>query len=990
MSIFSDQYAAMARQMEFSDPRTQELLMLLAKAITGQTYNSLSNDWQTGMNFIGRAIVNSPLGSMAGLSGNNMFGQIHAGIAGAGGIPMMGSGGTYMGHSFGSGANSLSMAYGLTTQATTMASDLGLSGNTVAGYIGSVLAQRGFRFGDVTVRHFDTSKDLNGAITDDMDPLQQRQMRNQAIALAVFEKYKENEGRNMPGSMREHADDIHRQLKLMPPEDREKAVTAAMQTLGLEGEAPNLSDALLASTEQFIHAGGNLATVSNKVTEDLKRGLAANAENIRKLTKALGTDNFAELEQVARTLHMGSLRNEQDANRIREHMLDAEKTAMVTGRTVQEVLGVQGNMVRILAPVYGGEEFVNQRALMSSMDRFEVYERNKRTGNDYRTQQEYIADELAITSNAAKNMQGLHGLSYAYANYEGMFTGDAKQKYDNIMKALADPNTSAEDLMRLNREARQLLKSMGMDSDQFYRAALANSPLSESLFTSRYSADNAQTYLGRLGDAAFGGAQNKDSISEFAKFAAALFGRDTASFEEVLHAMEQEDDVWNSYINGLGLSSADMEMLNSMRQTWNATGTNKTAARFVVHSMQREANLDNTGVVARAQQNQAFISSFLAKQSVNLHSGSTDDNAVLLGLFGEGGAVSDEAALVYGMTQLTENMSYGGVGRFSFGADGSVVGIENIWNNEALRELFGVKDKADAESQGLTTQAGFIHKLADLQSRGYIVAQSSDGAIFVGTREDAQNARRKMTSTVDATPGLKAVRGMFAGANVSNFSYDKNTGAYSFTVDGTRKEGAAAMQYLHQRVTQDPTLRKELEFKADASNGFDEATRTQAQRTLTAMRALDAARSFNFKFNADESRRGALDWLFWDQRGTKDENNEPAARFTDLVDRYLANPAASNEDMAKRLDFIDAIRGRSEEELTALGYLDASGNWTQLAADVSGVGSLKGKAADFENDRQLQALMRAGRTEGPAEGILQILSRLVVGDRLKVQTSSNG
>ena len=140
MSIFSDQYNAMARQMEFSDPRTQELLMLLSKLITGQAYNSLSNDWQTGMNFIGRAIVNSPLGSMAGLSGNNMFGQIHAGVAGAGGIPMMGTGGMYTGHSFGSGANSLALAYGLTGQATAMASELGLSGNTVAGYIGSAIA----------------------------------------------------------------------------------------------------------------------------------------------------------------------------------------------------------------------------------------------------------------------------------------------------------------------------------------------------------------------------------------------------------------------------------------------------------------------------------------------------------------------------------------------------------------------------------------------------------------------------------------------------------------------------------------------------------------------------------------------------------------------------------------------------------------------------------------------------------------------------------
>ena len=998
MSIFSDQYNAMARQMEFSDPRTQELLMLLSKLITGQAYNSLSNDWQTGMNFIGRAIVNSPLGSMAGLSGNNMFGQIHAGVASAGGIPMMSPGGMYTGHSFGSGANSLALAYGLTGQATAMASELGLSGNTVAGYIGSAIAQRGFGFGDVkTIAQANTSEQLMSTLTSNkkgLDDWQQKQIRNQAIALAAFENYKKEQGDAMPGSMRDHAADIHKQFKLMRPEDRaahiQKAMSqeymkAAMKELGLKKEdfPSNLSDAMLASTENFVYTGGNLTTVTSKVTDDLKKGLAANAESIRKLTKVLGTDNFAELEQVARTLHMGSLKNEQDANRIREHMLDAEKTAMATGRTVQEVLGVQGNMVKILAPVYGSEEFVNQKALMSSMDRFEVYEKNKRAGYDYRTQQEYIADEMAITSNAAKNMQGLHTLSYAYDKYSGMFTGESKEEYDRIMKALNDPNITSKEVEQLNRDARRLLKSTGMDSEQFYREGMANSTLSDSIYTNSYSRGNVQKYLGRLGDAAFGGAQNKESISAFATTVADLFGRDTAAFEEVLGAMGQKDDAWNSYLNGLGLSKADADKLNDMRSTWNAKGMNRDAAKFVVHSMQREANLDNSGVVAKAQQDVAFMSSFLAKQKVNLDSNLIGDNSVILGLFGEGGSVSDEAALVFGMTQLSGEMSNKGLGAFNFDNKGNVAGVDKIWQNDTLKELFGVKDKADAEKQGLTTQAGFTRKLADLQSKGYVVSQSSNGEIFVGTKEDAQNARNAMTASIDTIPGMKVVRGMFAGDKVSDFMYNKNTGAYSFIIGDEKdpRTGESAMKYLHHKMSKDPTLRKELEFKADASNGFDKDTREQAQKTLTAMRALDAVKAFDFNFNkfeehwyGDTDERGTLDRLFWDQR-----NGE--AGFKDLVDNYLKDPS-SDPNMANRLNFIDAIRGRSKEELTALNYLDEEGKWTAHAATVSGVKALEGKST--EGDEQLKKLMQAGRTEGPAESILQILSRLVVGDKLKV------
>lgn len=984
MSIFSDQYNAMARQMEFSDPRTQELLMLLSKLITGQSYNSLGNDWQTGMNFIGRAIVNSPLGSAAGLTSNNMFGQIHAGIAGAGGIPMMSPGGMYTGHSFGSGANSLALAYGLTGQATAMASDLGLSGNTVAGYIGSAIAQRGFGFGDVkTIAQADTSAQLKNALTTEgLDDWQKKQMRNQAIALAAFENYMSDPANGMPGSMRDHAADIHKQLKSLPPELREQHMIKAAQGLGLdEKDIPVLTDAMLASTEQFVHTGGNLTTVTGKVTEDLKKGLSANAENIRKLTKVLGTDNFSELEQVARTLHMGSLQNEQDANRIREHMLDAEKTAMATGRTVQEVLGVQGNMVKILAPVYGSEEFVNQKALMSSMDRFEGYEKNKRAGHDYRTQQEYIADEIAITSNAAKNMQGLHTLSYAYDKYSGMFTGESKEEYDRIMKALADPNISSKEVEQLNRDARRLLRSMNMDNEQFYREGVANSKLSESIFTDRYSRENVQTHLGKLDDAAFGGAQNKKSISAFATTAADLFGRDTAAFEEALGAMGQDDVAWNSYLKGLGLSQADTGKLNDMRAAWKDKGMNKDAARFVVHGMQREANLDNNGVVAKAQQDVAFMSSFLAKQKVNLHSGMTGDSSVLLGLFGEGGAVSDEAALVYGMTQSSDKMSNQGLGAFNFNDRGDVVGIEKIWQNDALKELFGVKNKEDAEKQGLTTQAGFTRRLAELQSKGYVVSQSSNGAIFVGTKEDAQEARKAMNETIDKTPGMKVVRGMFAGDKVSDFMYDEKTGKYSFKIDGEEKArtGDEAMKYLHHKMSKDPALRKELEFKADASNDFDKATREQAQKTLTAMRALDAAKSFDFNFNTveegliwDDDNRGTLDRLFWDKKGD-------ATGFKGLVDNYLKDPS-SDPDMAKRLEFIDAIKGRNKDELTALGYLDAEGNWTTKA----GIKELEGKSADFANDEQLKKLMQAGRTEGPAESILQILSRLVVGDKLKV------
>ena len=981
MSIFSDQYNAMARQMEFSDPRTQELLMLLSKLITGQAYNSLSNDWQTGMNFIGRAIVNSPLGSMAGLSGNNMFGQIHAGVAGAGGIPMMGPGGMYAGHSFGSGANSLALAYGLTGQAAAMASDLGLSGNTVAGYIGSAIAQRGFGFGDVkTIAQADTSAQIMGALNENkagLDEWQQRQIRNQAIALAAFEAYKNDPVNGMPGSMRDHAADIHKQFKLMTPDQRAAYIQKAMGKLGLEGDAPtDLSEAMLASTEQFVHTGGNLTTVSNKITDDLKKGLAANAENIRKLTKVLGTDNFAELEQVARTLHMGSLKNEQDANRIREHMLDAEKTAMSTGRTVQEVLGVQGNMVKILAPVYGSEEFVNQKALMSSMDRFEGYEKNKRSGYDYRTQQEYIADELAITSNAAKNMQGLHTLSYAYDKYAGMFTGDSKKEYDRIMKALNDPNITSKEVEQLNRDARRLLKSMNMDSDQFYRAGIANSRLSESLYTNPYAMENAQKYLGKLNNAAFGGAQNKESISAFATSAAALFGRDTASFEEALGVMGQDDAAWNSYLNGLGLSQADAAKLNSMRTTWKSKGMNRDAARFVVHSMQREANLDINGVVAKAQQEQAFMSSFLAKQKVNLDSGLTGGNSVLLGLFGEGGAVSDETALAYG--RASERAQ-----GFLIDESGNVSNLKQMLSIPGMSDLLGVKNLADAEKQGLTSGAGLTRRLAELQSKGYVVTQTKDGRIYVGTREEAAKAREKMNAAIDATDGMKVVRGMFAGAKVSDFSY--NNGTYSFRLDGGKDplKGASAMEYLHYKMSQDPTLRKELEFKADASNGFDKATVEQAQKTLTAMRALDAAKSFDFNFN-NEGKRGVQDWLFLDQRGK-------AADFKTLVKNYLENPAdATDAAMAQRLDFIDAIRGRSKEELTAMGYLDEAGKWTEMAAKKSGADKLAGKSADFEKDEQLKKIMKAGRADGPAESILQILSRLVVGDKLKVQTSSNG
>lgn len=979
MSIFSDQYNAMARQMEFSDPRTQELLMLLSKLITGQAYNSLSNDWQTGMNFIGRAIVNSPLGSMAGLSGNNMFGQIHAGVAGAGGIPMMSPGGMYTGHSFGSGANSLALTYGLTGQATAMASELGLSGNTVAGYIGSAIAQRGFGFGDVkTIAQADNSAQLMSALTENKDGLsdwQKKQIRNQAIALAVFENYKDDPTNAMPGSVRDHAADIHKQLKLMTPAQREKEIQKAMGKLGLEGDAPaDLSEAMLAATEQFVYTGGNLTTVSDKMSEDLKKGLAANAENIRKLTKVLGTDNFAELEQVARTLHMGSLKNEQDANRIREHMLDAEKTAMATGRTVQEVLGVQGNMVRILAPVYGSEEFVNRKALMSSMDRFEVYEKNKRTGHDYRTQQEYMADELAITSNAAKNMQGLHTLSYAYEKYAGMFTGKDKDEYDDIMKVLANPNITSKEVEQLNRRANRLLKSKGMDGDQFYRAGIANSTLSESLYTDSYARENAEKYLGSLGDAAFGGAKNKEAISAFATDAAALFGRDTASFEEALGAMGQDEEAWNSYLKGLGLSKADTDKLNSMRATWKDEGMNKDAARFVVHSMQREANLDNAGIVAKAQQDQAFMSSFLAKQKVNLDMFDRNNSSVLLGLFGEGGAVSDEAALVYGKTGANAR-------GFFIGEDGNVANMKDMLRqrvgDKTVAQLLGVKDLNDAEKQGLTTGAGLTRKLAELQSQGYIVAQSESGSIYVGTKEEAANARKDMNDAIDKTQGMRLVRGMFAGDKVSDFKYNKDTGAYAFKIDGKEKSGDAAMKYLHHKMSKDPTLRKELEFKADASNGFDKATVEQAQRTLTAMRALDAAKSFDFNFNADESKRGTLDRLFWDQGGE-------ATGFKDLVNNYLKNPAASTDAMTKRLDFIDAIRGRSKEELTALNYLDAEGNWTKKAADEAGVAALEGKST--KGDSQFERLMKAGRAEGPAESILQILSRLVVGDKLKVQT----
>jgi hypothetical protein len=558
------------------------------------------------------------------------------------------------------------------------------------------------------------------------------------------------------------------------------------------------------------------------------------------------------------------------------------------------------------------------------------------------------------------------------------------------MAALNDPNTSAEDITRLNREAHQLLKPRGMVGDMFVREALANSPLPGNLFPSRYSHRNARTFLDNLlKDAVFD--ENRDDISAFAMHAVPLFGRDTASFEETLRAMEQSNADWDSYVKGLGLSQEQVGMLNAMRDTWtNADTGTRDIIRHTMHRMHEEANLDNDGVVAKAQQEQAFMSSFLARQGVNLDSTQiSNDNSVLLGLFGEGGAVSDEAALVYGMTRQLEGLSNGGAGRFKFDEKGNVVDVNgnDIWDNENILKLLDVTNRADATARGITTRAGFIRHLAELHRQGSVVSQSSDGMIFVGTRDDAQKARQSMTEAVDSTGGMRVVRGMFAGVNVSDFRYNSNTGAYSFRINGAEKltEGADAMRYLHQRVLQDPTLRKELEFLADASNGANEATRKQAQRTLTAIRALDAARSFNFGFNKFEKHwygntdeRGTLDRLFWDQRNG-------AADFTALVNAYLANPTdAFTEAMAKRLDFIDAIRGYNKEELTARNLLDEDGNWTQLAADMAGVDSLKGKPA---SDDQFNAISRASRADGPSGDILQLLSRVISGDRLKVTST---
>ena len=418
---FMEKFNSMANSMQTSDPRLQELLNMLSKLILGQTMNGLSPNWQTGFEYLGRAVINSPLGSMMGMSnGADSFTAYHNAIIQQGALKMQQFGTGNQGYSYGAGSNTLGLAYHLTQQTNQFARGTGLDTGMVAGFMAANIQNNGLGWGDVVSYGGSdvTSSSGIAALYKSLQGKAPDSIRNDIARAAVISKAHEkfilenlkleesNQGKDDATLLKENAAVIpllSRNFKRMSENNTaelEKRLESAKTDLGYT--KLDMRDATSAEIDAAMAArvtGFNYTGVSEEFISKSKAALNKHADNLKALSEIFDTKNFAELDEITKTLQMGSFQNEKNVKKMSERIADAKRTALVTNRDVKDVLAEQGSIMDVLSLAAGGKNFVNDKDISHWQNVKAIYDRNSQRGYDYRTEAEFGADMATSAAN---------------------------------------------------------------------------------------------------------------------------------------------------------------------------------------------------------------------------------------------------------------------------------------------------------------------------------------------------------------------------------------------------------------------------------------------------------------------------------------------------------------------------------------------------------------------------------------------------------------
>ena len=463
------QSAALAAQM--NDPRLRQLVDTVARQVTGKGLSQLSTDQQKMVMQLAMAAQNS-FGQMIGLeNGGDQFSSIFRGVLGAGAMPVSGgfaSGRSSYGSSYGPGNNAVAVASGIHNELMRNIQNKnggmnygitnGLSATTVSQIAAQQLRTRTWQRGDVVGADFGNTA---AGFKRQMDELERKGVdRNSKDFKDLQEVYKAVQRREQiqqesPGLSR---DQINQRL------DEDMSLSASAKEMAKR------------QARGSMHG----TYVTKQVTSELLEGIRTASENVKALGDIFGTQDFEALQANAKALGMGSLTDKKNIASIKQRIERANVQATMSGRSVQEVMQEQADIMGGLSGLYGGQAFVPAQ----EAERLQKLRTNALRANELgmttATADELVSQAARSTANATQMFGGMNTLDYAVKLQEGKLTDSQQKMVDDFNRRFEEAHASGDrdGARRIAREAevwtQRNLRS-DAQSEEFRRAANANS-----------------------------------------------------------------------------------------------------------------------------------------------------------------------------------------------------------------------------------------------------------------------------------------------------------------------------------------------------------------------------------------------------------------------------------------------------------------------------------------------------------------------------------
>lgn len=996
---FMDKFNSMANSMQTSDPRLQELLNMLSKLILGQTMNGLSPNWQTGFEYLGRAIVNSPLGSMTGMAnGADSFTAYHNAIIQQGALKMQQFGTGNYGYSYGAGSNTLGLAYHLNQQTAQFARGAGLDTSLAAGFLAANIQNNGLEWGDVISYGGSdvTSSSGIAALYKSLQGKAPDNVRNDIARAAVISKAHEkfilenlkleesNKGKDDATLLKENAALIpvlSRNFKRMSENNTaelEKRLEAAKTDLGYtkldmrDATSAEIDAAMATRVTGFSYTG-----VSPEFISKSKAALNKHADNLKSLSEIFDTKNFAELDEITKTLQMGSFQNENHVKKMGERIADAKRTALVTNRDVKDVLAEQGSIMDVLSLAAGGKNFVNDKDISHWQNVKAIYDRNSQRGYDYRTEAEFGADMASSAANRRQLFGDVMVGSYLLEKKGDLLNktiGGTNETYASRIQGLVTKfksTTDRSEQRNINDQIKSLLKNFGsLISDQDRREAYRNGTLDLNAATqpgliAQNSELIAQEIFATADKSVTEGLGGEKQVASMLANVGHVFGSDIEKANEFLAAVAKPDFSLKLYENA-GMDKDSLDRLKSVADYLKAGGVNRRSTFMQASNKAQINGRYGRGTYAQLEAENAATEKFFSdKQTAYQNVAFNEKNAFFAALLGDSNELTDEGALLAMQAQ-------GAMGVY-FAGDLKDGKFEGNLSNDA-RKLLGL----DGVDTSKYTQKDWYKAFSKAEQDGVVIATDARGMTFV-TKKDEYflDKKDKISKETDKLKGVAGLAKHMAGVN--NISLDdKGNLAITYERNGKKEkvEGRAALADIIS--LRDSSPEGYAAYKEFIENSKDPGTKALKDE-LKEYETFAGIGKYTGKkeIDADSAIYKALPEFFNVYKsafGLNDEELTADLKELGLQSMFdslqVEDPAAAKALMnGTAFNAINQLAGKDYGELRAEGIIDADNKFTSKMGS-----SLEGKNAT-ELVNMMKNAMR--KEEDPAKDLItQIVNML--------------